>query len=200
VTTPTENTVTVHRSGGRSGLYLARIEQVKEMAQELVAEHVTGRMPPVRVVLTSGGGLDQVKTHVENELIDDGEGTLRRPALGMLDCLAWAIQPAPLGQTVLERAGAVILINGPKQKSLKDLDETLVHELVHCVQLNIPETKRQHITYVRQLYGVDQRTGEFGQYLNLAEKQEAEAYDLESLAKDLPPSPDGDDLDQGEDG
>ncbi|MFE0104491.1 hypothetical protein [Streptomyces sp. NPDC059009] len=182
--------VTVHRSGGRQGLYKARVEQVADAAGQLVTDHMGSRMPNVRIILTDHAGMTRLKERADREVAGGEEGSGARPSLSLCDGLAVALQSSALGQTVLDRRGILMLINGWRQKNLRDLDETLVHELVHCVQLNVPETHARQIAFIRQLYNVTPRTSEFGAYMKVVDDQEKEAYDLERLARKLPPPAD----------
>jgi hypothetical protein len=175
--------LSVHQGGGRPGLYRARITQVADAATALVAEHMGGRMPPVRVVFTSGSGMTALRSRADKDFIIAADPAASRQIKG--DGYGGSAA-SDLGATVLDGRGALVLINTPRQRNLRDLDETLVHELAHAVQMTAPAVRESHLAFLRQQYRIVPRDAAWRTYLRQADRREAEAVSLERLARRLP--------------
>jgi hypothetical protein len=174
--------VTVHRSGGTQALYKARIEQVAGIAAKLVTQELGGSMPHTRIVLTDGKGLVKLKERCEKDVAAEGDEKLARRLSGG----TWEFGATKYhGATVLDSRGPVLLINGPQQRDLRDLDETLVHELVHCLQAACPDKRERYTAYVRKVYR-GEKSDAARAYLKLMDRDERDAIKLERLAPKLP--------------
>jgi hypothetical protein len=173
--------VTVHRPGSNQDLYAARVEQVARVAGALVTRELGLPLPQVRIVVTDGKGLAKLYQRCEKDLAAEGDEKLARRLSGFQDFGITSY----LGATVLDSQGPVLLINGPKQRDLADLDATFVHELVHCVQMGRREKRQQYTAYLRKKYR-GERSEAARTYLRHLDRDEREAIRLEHLTRQLP--------------
>ncbi|MDX3230604.1 hypothetical protein [Streptomyces sp. ME19-01-6] len=93
----------------------------------------------------------------------------------------------PLAGTALTATGALVAIDTARHRNLRELDRTLIHELAHCVQLNLEGARERHISYLRQQYGITEHFPADEQaYERLIDARERQAERLEALARQLP--------------
>lgn len=176
--------IRIDQPGGGQGRLKNRLEAVADTAGDLVAQHLGGTLPTVHVVLTGGSGCGTLMHRADLATIG-GSGRYER-TVGRA-ASAWHARRV-FGGTTLNRAGILLLINGPRHRgNLRELDRTFVHELAHAVQLNGPGARRQHIQYLRQMYGADQRIPADQQaYHRIMDIREHQAHNIEALARRLP--------------
>jgi len=175
------------RTSGTSR-YVQRAEQVAERARSLVADQYGIDIAPVRIVITNASGLEKTILQADHDLATDGGEVELRPSTpfweSMMDSFAVG---STLGQMALDTRGLLIVINAPKQRGMRDFDETLVHELAHCAQFSGPALREEHRVFVRQKYGIEPRSTAYTRYWGGVYKREAEAVGYEPLARKLPP-------------
>lgn len=178
--------ITVHRSCRGIDRVEQRIREVGEQAGQLVARRVGGRLPLVEIVLTNGSGVTSLIRQADLDLVGKDRVSRSRRALGRI--FDHANTRDSLAATTLTSRGAVVFINGPSHRGdLGLLDRTIVHELVHAVQLAPGEAREQHINYLRQQYGITKHgKADERSYLRLMGAREQQAEQLESLARQLP--------------
>lgn len=178
--------ITVHRSGPSVGKLKQRIEAVGEDAGALAASYLGCRLPSVQVVLTNGVGVASI---LEGHDLDAAGSTSVRQRTVAKAASQWTTHMRRVfAGTTLTSRGVIIAINGARHgHDLRELDRTLIHELAHAVQLNGHRAREQHIRYLRQGYGLEPRDpSERRGYERLMDIREAQAVNLETLARRLP--------------
>lgn len=174
--------ITVHHRCRGVDRVEQRIREVGEQAGQLVARRVGGRLPLVEIVLTDRKGVVSLVQQADVDLA--GSVSWRRRAFArVVD--HWSVRP--LAGTALTATGALVAINATRHRNLRELDRTLIHELVHCVQLNLPGARERHVSYLRQQYGISEHfPADEAAYERLIDAREEQAENLESLARQLP--------------
>lgn len=158
------------------------VARIAEQAATLVQARC-GRLPQVRLTLTHERGLAQLAA-ADDAAFAPGASLLskvrqarghRRGARG-----AFAI-------TVLNPAGGIhIIVNVAQAEAAGELAVTVLHELVHAVQLSAPGARELHIRDIHHAYGVSRWSRrEERDYNALVDRREAEARGLEHLAAQL---------------
>lgn len=152
---------------------LDRVENIAEQAARLVERKMREELGPVRVIVSDSYGTDEFVSRHEQRLVGS-----KRPAR--------LTDSGPCGRTTIDTDGAVVLINAEVCGLTKELDVTLVHEMVHAVQLSRPEgrdlvlqrirnnTKMQRLGW-REAWGANRQVA--------ADEREARRY--EHLARKL---------------
>lgn len=174
--------ITVHRGCRGIDRVEQRIRAAGEQAGSLAAQNVGGRLPVVEIVLTDRKGVVSLVQQADVDLA--GRVSRGRKAMGRI-VDHWHVRP--LAGTTLTAAGTLVAIDATRHRDLRELDRTLVHELVHCVQLAAPGAREQHINYLRQQYGITTHSkADVQAYEQVIDQREKQAEHLESLARQLP--------------
>lgn len=175
--------ITIHRHCRGVDRVEQRIREIGEHAGSLVAQRIGGPPPLVKIVLTDRKGVVSLVQQADVDLTGGG-GSWRRRAVGrVLD--HWNVRP--LAGTTLTLSGALVAIDAARHRNPRELDRTLVHELAHCVQLNLPGARERHIAYLRQQYGITEHsTTDEAAYERLIDVREQQAENLEVLTRQLP--------------
>lgn len=175
--------LTVHRRCRGIDRVEQRIREVGEQAGQLVARRVGGPLPLVEIALTDRKGVISLVQQADVALAGSGVSWRRRAVGRVLD--HWSVRP--LAGTALTPSGALVAIDATRHRNLRELDRTLVHELAHCVQLNLPGARERHIAYLRQQYAITEHsTTDEAAYERLIDVREQQAENLEVLARQLP--------------
>lgn len=176
--------VTIHRRCRGVDRVEQRIREIGEQAGSLVAQRVGGSLPLVEIVLTDRRGVTSLTRQASLELA--GEVAWGRRALGRI--FDHADTRHSLASTTLTRQGVAVFVNILSHlDDLRMLDRTIVHELVHAVQLAPSTARERHVAYLRQQYGTTKHSkADEREYLRLMGVREEQAERLESLARQLP--------------
>ncbi|MFF5445461.1 hypothetical protein [Streptomyces sp. NPDC012888] len=154
---------------------LNRAAAIADQAAALVQQRMREPMPATRIVVAKEGNCPLA-------LIENYRATLGTelwpPARPATDYM---------GITTVSPDGALIVINADEHDgSLRQLDETLVHELVHAVQLGRPGKRDEELRGVRHNFGLERMRIRSAWKQNRATRiDEREAQALEYLARDL---------------
>jgi hypothetical protein len=152
---------------------LSRAQEVAEQAARLVTRRMRERLPHVTVRVSGERLFALAVTEVEQQTL----GTDRLPTGA---CQGRSVY----GATTLGPAGAVIVINAKAVIEDRCLSTTLVHELVHAVQLNRPGGIQHRMTALRGLFGLSS-AGPTAAFDRQHDRNEREAQALEVLAREI---------------
>lgn len=156
---------------------LERVQEIADQAVRLVQQKMRERMPPTRIVVAAQRHCPDVVTQGAHQVL----GISSRP-------LYSAHAAGYFGITTLEAAGSLVVINagGLVKQPRHELDETVIHELVHAVQFGRPGARELIVKSLRNNYGVEKLTLTRAWKTNRGiAKDEAEAQALESLAREI---------------
>ncbi|MFF4227436.1 hypothetical protein ACFYZH_31940 [Streptomyces abikoensis] len=132
---------------------LAYLNTIAPAAARLVGEHF-GRRPlaTTQILLTTPTGLGQLFRSTQAGLAGVSENTAD-PAMRLMRA-----EPRQLYSTTTPRpgkaGGTLTLINARRNRHARDLEESLLYELVAVDQLGRPKARERWITVVRDLCGV----------------------------------------------
>lgn len=152
---------------------LDRVESIAEQATHLVERKMRQPLAPVKVIVSDDFGTDDFFRSHEQKLIG-----ARRPA-PLRDT-------APFGRTTIDSRGVIVVINAEACGLSKELDITLVHELVHAVQSSRPEGRELVLQRIRNNHKIDRLSWSAAWVANrqvAADEREARRY--EHLARKL---------------
>lgn len=153
---------------------LARVQTIAEQAAGLVTRRMRERLPHVTIRVSGERLLGLAVTEAEQQLL----GTDRLPISG---CQGREVY----GVTTLGRHGAVVVINAKGAlEDGGDVDRTLIHELVHAVQINRPGGQQHRMTGIRGAFGF-LRSGPTPAFDRQHDRDEREAQALEYLAREI---------------
>ncbi|WSE17174.1 hypothetical protein OG518_29670 [Streptomyces sp. NBC_01397] len=168
--------VTAYRVFGRRNI-LREAQHAAPSAADLVARNVRGRMPRVEIVLTTPQGMGELNARAESALVP---GASPR-AVDKSRRMVARDSRRSSGLTMPTRNGALVLLNVHQHPHPGLLAVTLVHELVHVMQLSRPGVRELYLNYVRHALDVapmSRRELRFFERHMAAE--EDEAYRMES--------------------
>lgn len=152
---------------------LRRAEEVAGQAAHLVTRKMRERLPHVTVRVSGERLLGLAVTEAQQQAL----GTDRLPSGASCGRDVYGI-------TTLGPAGAVIVINAKAVIEDRCLSNTLVHELVHAVQINRPGGIQRRMTALRGHFGFHS-AGPTKAYLRQHDRDEREAQALEYLAREI---------------
>ncbi|MFF7330658.1 hypothetical protein [Streptomyces sp. NPDC008150] len=176
--------VSAHRVRGYGGT-VRTAQRLTEEAMRLVARSVSGRMPDVEVILTDPRGLAELATAADAELagvLDSRTRTrVEKGARRALRDISACSIPRRDGRVL-------VLVNVDRHPTPALLAVTLVHQLVHAMQVSRPKVVDKVIASERDRFRVERMSSrarrEFDRQLD---EHEREAYSREHLADHLVP-------------
>ncbi|MBT2490404.1 hypothetical protein J7E96_18140 [Streptomyces sp. ISL-96] len=178
-------TVSTHKLFG----YRATLRTAKRLAEQavpIVERAVPGRMPDVQVVLTSARGMAEVATAAEIEAAGDVDKWEQARALRAAKRLA---RDAAGRAVPLVSGGVLVVINVDQHPNEATFAITLVHELVHAMQLSRKGVRERVVSGLRHDLGVERLSRrQSREHDRCLEQEEREAYGVEYLAKQLVPA------------
>ena len=169
--------------------YRATLRTAKHLAEEavrIVDRAVPGRMPDVRVVLTSERSVAEVATAAEFKTAECTDKrvrtrTVREANRSARDTAGRAI---PLAD-----GGVLVVINIDQHRNEAEFAITLVHELVHAMQLSRDGVRDRIVAALRHDLHVERLSRrQVREHERCLEQEEKEAYGVEYLAGRLVPS------------
>ncbi|MEU6945687.1 hypothetical protein ABZ957_10675 [Streptomyces sp. NPDC046316] len=161
--------------GRRERPLVDRIENITEQAVLLVEDAMRARVCRMDLLITDTRGLVDLLDEAERAAVGGRPATSRHPR-------------TPLGRTTVTASGVVVAINADTHRpgKFRELDTTLVHELVHAVQLSQRAARTDALVHLRNNYGVAEMTRSQVRAANRqVERHERQARSLEHLARKL---------------
>ncbi|MFE5936040.1 hypothetical protein ACFQ69_11700 [Streptomyces sp. NPDC056470] len=161
--------------GRRERPLVDRIEDIAEQAVQLVEGAMRARVGRVDLLITDTRGVVDLLDEAERAAVGGRPATTRYPE-------------TPLGRTAVTASGVLVAINADthRPRKLRELDTTLVHELVHAVQLSQRAARADALVHLRNNYGVAEMTRSQVRAANRqVERHERQARSLEHLARKL---------------
>ncbi|SCD64421.1 hypothetical protein [Streptomyces sp. PpalLS-921] len=178
-------TVSTHELFG----YRATLRTAKRLTEEavrIVDRAVSGRMPDVQVVLTSERKLAEVATAAEWETAGCTDKRVQARALRSAKKLArdTAGRAIPMAD-----GGVLVVVNVDQHPNEATFAITLVHELVHAMQISRKGVRDRLIAGLRHDLGVEKQSRRWDrEHARCLEAEEKEAYGSEYLAGRLVPA------------
>jgi len=163
-----------HRIGRQYQDTIDRVAEIAEPATALVERHMRGCIGRVEIaVTTSSGALDMVK-QAHRDLLGARVGSDR-----------WLGRQ--FGTTTISTSGVLVVVNAQICRGrTKEIDKTVVHELVHAVQFGEPGARDRILRSLRNNYRLEQLSRAEVRALNAqVDRDEREAERLERLARQL---------------
>ncbi|MFD3657116.1 hypothetical protein [Streptomyces sp. NPDC058620] len=178
-------TVSTHKLFGYGGT-LRTAKRLAEQAVTVVNRAVPGRMPDVKVVLTSERNLAEVCTAAEWETA--GCTDKRVQARALRDAKRYAREVA--GRSIpLADGGVLVVLNVDQHPNEAVFAITLVHELVHAMQTSRKGVHDRLVAGLRHDLGVEKQSRrQYREHERCLEQEEKEAYGAEYLAGRLVPA------------
>ncbi|MFF7727672.1 hypothetical protein [Streptomyces sp. NPDC008001] len=175
--------ITTDRIGWSGRRTVRHVETVAEQAKRLVEREMRACVrEPLTVAVTDTHGVWALAERAERESVGL-PSTLGRVLAGYLH------RPAkPLfGRLSVSRDGLLLLVNAEAHRGgLGEVNVTLVHELVHAVQLSAPGSRAARLAQIRSNYGVERFSRREARAANRAiARDEEQARALERLAARL---------------
>jgi len=156
---------------------LERVQEVADQAARLVQQRMRERMTPTRIVVAAQKHCPEVVQLAEQQTLGvEHPPVYRRQAVDYY------------GITVFTPSGALVVINAGALRSepKHQLDETVVHELVHAVQFGRPGTRDHGLKGLRNNYGIERlNTLKTWKANRRIDQDEREAQALEYLAHEI---------------
>ncbi|MDW4916939.1 hypothetical protein [Streptomyces californicus] len=169
--------------------YRATLRTAKRLTEEaarIVDRSVAGRMPDVKVVLTGERHLAEVSTAAEWESAGCTDKRVQARALRSAKKLArdTAGRAIPLAQ-----GGVLIVINADQHPNEATFAITIVHELVHAMQMSRKGIRDRLVAGLRHDLGVEKQSRRWNrEHERCLEAEENEAHGCEYLAGRLVPA------------
>ncbi|MEU8547813.1 hypothetical protein AB0C81_12575 [Streptomyces roseoverticillatus] len=159
------------------------VEAVAEQAKRLVEREMRARVrEPLTITVTDTHGVWALSERAERESVGL-PSTLGQVLLGYLHRPAKPL----LGRLSVSWDGLLLLVNAEAHKGdLAEVNVTLVHELVHAVQLSAPGARDARLAQIRSNYGVQRFSRREAKAANrVIQRHEEQARVLEHLAAQL---------------
>ncbi|MFF6908658.1 hypothetical protein ACFY9Q_22330 [Streptomyces sp. NPDC012389] len=169
--------------------YRATLRTAKRLAEEavrIVDRSVAGRMPDVKVVLTGERNLAEVSTAAEWESAGCTDKRVQARALRSAKKLArdTAGRAIPLAD-----GGVLVVINADQHPNEATFAITIVHELVHAMQMSRKGVRDRLVAGLRHDLGVEKQSRRWNrEHERCLEAEENEAHGCEYLAGRLVPA------------
>jgi hypothetical protein len=165
--------ITAHQLGTRHRGALARVEAIADQAAQLVQKKLGERLGHVEIVVTDTRGYHESIVTAEQRIL----GTRTQSKYDLPPSFAW---------TTLSPSGALILLDA-EATSVRELDKTVVHELVHAAQFGRPGVRDAVLAGIRNNHGVEKAGGWLKVQLENRKvaAHEREAARLERFARQL---------------
>ncbi|MET9950187.1 hypothetical protein ABZ135_01380 [Streptomyces sp. NPDC006339] len=166
--------VAAYRLPGRYSKGMARIEAIADQAAQLVQDEMRERLGPVEIVASDTRRYEARILAAEQQIL----GTRTESKWGY---------PKSLAHTTLSPSGVLVLVD-LEATPARELDKTLVHELVHAVQFGRRGMRDFVLAGIRNNHGIEKAGGWLK--VNLVDNRkvaahEREARSLEHLARKL---------------
>ncbi|MEU0393833.1 hypothetical protein ABZ208_13820 [Streptomyces sp. NPDC006208] len=163
-----------HRIGRQYQDTLDRVETITQPAIRLVEKHMRGSVGRVEIVVTTSSGVTDLVKQAHRDLLDAKVTSDRH--LGR-----------QFGTTTLNSSGVLVIVNAQICRGrAKEIDKTVVHELVHAVQLAKPGARDRILRGLRNNYRLEPLSRVEVRVLNrLVDQDEREAARFERLARQL---------------
>ncbi|MFG2328273.1 hypothetical protein ACGFMM_01470 [Streptomyces sp. NPDC048604] len=165
--------VTAYKLGARYGSGLDRVEAIADQAARLVEKKLGESVGNVRIVASDTRGYHHSIVAAEQQIL----GTRSRSKFDT---------PPSFAHTTLSPSGVLILVDLQATPS-REIDKTVVHELVHAAQFGRPGVRDFVLAGIRNNHGIEKVGGWLkAQFENRkVAAHEREAVRLESLARKL---------------
>ncbi|MFI0108459.1 hypothetical protein ACH4NW_08925 [Streptomyces globisporus] len=169
--------------------YWATLRTAKRLTEEaarIVDRSVAGRMPDVKVVLTGERNLAEVSTAAEWESAGCTDKRVQARALRSAKKLArdTAGRAIPLAE-----GGVLVVINVDQHPNEATFAITIVHELVHAMQMSRKGVRDRLVAGLRHDLGVEKQSRRWNrEHERCLEAEENEAHGSEYLAGRLVPA------------
>lgn len=156
--------------------------QLAEQAAGLVQQNI-GSPGQVQMTFTDSRGMADLNHQAELALMPGMTSQVRKHRIAALR----RETRRNAGLTLITpNAGLTLVLINADQTPGKHLARTLVHELVHAVQLANPQARAAHLRYLRHACGIeDMPARDFRQYMRQMDQQEKEAHRAERLARHI---------------
>ncbi|MFD8142481.1 hypothetical protein [Streptomyces sp. NPDC059708] len=155
---------------------LGRVQEIADQAARLVQQRMRERMPPTRIVVAR-------EKYCPLALVENYQAVLGTDRLPPgRPGTDW------MGTTTVGPEGVLVVINVDAhcEADRSELDQTVVHELVHAVQFGRPGKRDQVIGGVRHNFGIEkQKTVSVWKLNRRTGVDEREARSLEYLAREI---------------
>ncbi|NUQ97525.1 MAG: hypothetical protein HOY79_13555 [Streptomyces sp.] len=164
--------IVAHRSAARHKTTVGRVQEIAAPAARLVQQQMGERLPPVEIAVTAYRGLPDLLSKAHQTIV----GRRRLPKeTARMRCK---------GTTTLTRTGVLVVVNAEACRGdLREIDATLLHELVHAIQYGRPGARDRGIRHLRNNYGIDEISQAEADAANRqVDLDEAEAERYERLA------------------
>ncbi|MET7924746.1 hypothetical protein ABZT43_12270 [Streptomyces sp. NPDC005349] len=167
--------ITAHSSARRYATVVDRVQLIAQPAMRLVEQAMGRPLGHASIVITDSRRLRDVVLDAETS------------ALGERHKVEWISDGRRHGCTTLTSSGVVIVIDAEEcQKWGNHTDVTVVHELVHGVQLSRPSDRADYLQGLRYNHGITPLSPAEVRAVNRrVDAREREAGRLERLARQL---------------
>lgn len=164
--------VTGHQLSHRHQPALDRAHHIATPAARLVEQHTGQTIGPVHLVITTRAGMHQLLDQAIRDVLGP-QARARRD------------RNRHYGATTVRPGGVLAVINA-QDCPAREIDKTVVHELVHVAQFARPGRREAILRGLRSTYRIAPITRDEADALNaLVDADEAEAERLEHLARKL---------------
>lgn len=164
--------VTGHQLSHRHQPALDRVHHIATPAARLVEQHLRARLPLVHLAVATTAGMHQLSKEAHRELL----GPKAKGDRGMAH---------HYGLTTVRPGGVLVVINAQTCPE-REIDKTVIHELVHVAQLTRPGRREEVLRGLRSNYRIAPISRDEADALNAkVDADEAEAERLEHLATKL---------------
>lgn len=165
--------ITAYKLGSRHQSSLVRVETIADRAARLVQDKLGERIGHVEIVVTDTQGYRDSIIAAEQQIL----GTRTQSKYDL---------PPSFAHTTLSPSGVLILLDA-EATSVRELDKTVVHELVHAAQFGRRGVRDAVLAGIRNNHGIEKAGGWLKvQFENRkVAAHEREAVRLESLARKL---------------
>ncbi|WP_424891177.1 hypothetical protein [Streptomyces sp. XH2] len=175
--------ISTDRTGRSECRAVQHIHTVAEQAKRLVEREMRARLcDPLTITVTDTRGVWALAERAERESVGL-PSTLGQVLLGYLHRPAKPV----FGRASVSGEGLLLLVNAEAHKDdLAEVNVTLVHELVHAVQLSAPGARAVRQAQIRSNYGIERFSRREAEAANRAiDRDEEQARSLERLAAQL---------------
>jgi hypothetical protein len=153
-----------------------RVAAIADQAATLVTREMRISLNPAQIVVAEERDVIDLVHQAERSAIGTTRNPLRRAR-------------PQLGHTAITDRGVRIIINATRlhqRHDSREIDATVVHELVHVAQISRPDGRERIASNIRNNYGIDRLSWREARAANrLMDEDERQAANLERLAQQL---------------